>query len=44
MIDAEQIILISHNSMFNMYPVDVIDLKNRVDDENRLGNYIKIKY
>jgi DNA repair exonuclease SbcCD ATPase subunit len=43
MIDGEQIFLISHNNMFNMYPVDIIDTKNHISNENRLANYIKIK-
>ena len=43
MIDGEQIFLISHNNMFNMYPVDIIDTKNKIDTDNKLANYIKIK-
>lgn len=43
MIDTEQLFLISHNNMFNMYPVDIIDTKNHVSNENKLANYIKIK-
>ena len=42
-IDGEQIFLITHNNMFNMYPVDIIDTKNKKDDINRLANYIPIK-
>jgi recombinational DNA repair ATPase RecF len=42
MIDGEQIFVISHNNMFNMYPVDIIDTKNNTDADNRLANYIRI--
>lgn len=44
MIGAEQIFLISHNNMFNMYPVDVIDTKNIINKEYNLANYIQIQY
>ena len=43
MIECEQVFLITHNNMFNMYPVDIIDTKNKEDEINRLANYIKIK-
>lgn len=43
MIDGEQIFLISHNNMFNMYPVDIIDTKNKEDNDNKLANYIPIQ-
>ena len=43
MLDGEQIFLISHNNMFNMYPVDIIDTQNKIDTDNKLANYIKIK-
>lgn len=43
MIDGEQIFLISHNNMFNMYPVDIIDTKNKCNADNKLANYIQIK-
>ena len=43
MIDAEQVFLISHNNMFNMYPVDIVDMKNSKNKDNRLANYIQIK-
>lgn len=43
MIDAEQIFVISHNNMFNMYPVDIIDTKNKTNADNKLANYIQIK-
>lgn len=42
MIDSEQVFVISHNNMFNMYPVDVIDTRNKINKENKLANYIKI--
>lgn len=42
MIDGEQIFLISHNNMFNMYPVDVIDTKNRKSKEIQLAHHVKI--
>ena len=42
MIDAEQIFLISHNNMFSMYPVDIIDTKNNVDSSLKLANQILI--
>lgn len=43
MIDAEQVFLISHNNMFSMYPVSVINMKNMRDDENKSADLIKIK-
>lgn len=43
MIDGEQVFVISHNNMFNMYPVDVINTKNMTDENNRLAHYIQIK-
>lgn len=43
MIDGEQVFVISHNNMFNMYPVDVINTKNATDENNRLAHYIRIK-
>ena len=42
MIDAEQVFVISHNNMFNMYPVDVIDTQNKKNKDNKLTNYIPI--
>ncbi|MDE7088538.1 MAG: hypothetical protein K2O54_00290, partial [Prevotella sp.] len=42
MIDGEQIFLISHNNMFNMYPVDVIDTKNKTSREIQLAHNVKI--
>lgn len=43
MIEGEQIFVISHNNMFNMYPVDIIDTKNKTNADNKLANYIQIK-
>ena len=43
MIEGEQIFVISHNNMFNMYPVDIIDTKNKINSDNKLANYIKLK-
>lgn len=43
MIEGEQVFVISHNNMFNMYPVDVINTKNETDENNRLAHYIQIK-
>lgn len=42
-VDAEQIFLISHNNMFNMYPVDVINMNNEKNDEMQLATYIDVK-
>ena len=33
MVDTEQIFLISHNNMFDMYPVDYLDMGNVMKDE-----------
>ena len=41
-VDAEQIFLISHNNMFNMYPVDVINMRNEKNNEIQLANYINL--
>ena len=41
-INAEQTFLISHNNMFDTYPVDVISLTNERDENNTLINYIDI--
>ena len=43
MIDAEQIFLISHNNMFSMYPVDIIDTRNEIDDSLKLAHQIAIQ-
>ena len=43
MINGEQIFLISHNNMFSMYPVDVIDTKNQKSQDNQLAHFIEIK-
>lgn len=42
-INGEQIFVISHNNMFNMYPVDVINMRNQEDSSNHLATYIKIR-
>ena len=44
MINAEQIFVISHNNMFSMYPVDVISVINSKNDNNKMANYIELKY
>lgn len=43
MIQSEQNFLITHNNMFDMYPVDIISMTNNVNKNNKLANYIKIK-
>ena len=43
MINGDQIFLISHNNMFSMYPVDVIDTKNKNSQDNQLAHFIPIK-
>ena len=43
MINGDQIFLISHNNMFSMYPVDVIDTKNKNSQDNQLAHFIAIK-
>ena len=44
-IRSEQSFLITHNSMFSSYPVDIIDLSfsNEINDIYPLANYIKIE-
>ena len=42
MINGEQIFIITHNNMFDMYPVDIISTTNTMTN-NKLANYIKIK-
>ena len=42
MVEAEQVFVISHNNMFSMYPVDVINTMNESDVDNRLAHYILI--
>ena len=37
MINAEQIFVISHNSMFDMYPVDVLNMRTSVNHEIQLN-------
>ncbi len=43
MINSEQNFLITHNNMFDMYPVDIIQLGEVDNKPNKLANYIKIK-
>lgn len=42
-IESEQNFLITHNNMFDMYPVDIIQLGDLNNKPNKLANYIKIK-
>ena len=42
MIHAEQVFVISHNDMFNAYPVDIIDTKGQKNKNAELASYIKI--
>ena len=42
MIHAEQVFVISHNDMFNAYPVDIIDTKGRKNKNAELASYIQI--
>lgn len=44
MIDSEQMFVISHNNMFSMYPVDVVSVINEINKDNKLSNYIELKY
>ena len=37
LIDAEQVFLITHNNLFSMYPVDIVELKS--DVTNSKNNY-----
>jgi DNA repair exonuclease SbcCD ATPase subunit len=42
-IDSEQNFLITHNSMFSSYPVDIIDLSFKKDKTDYpLANYIDV--
>lgn len=43
MIHAEQVFVISHNDMFNAYPVDIVDTRNRTSSNAELASYIPIK-
>ena len=43
MIQSEQVFLITHNNMFDMYPVYVINMHNEVNQNNKLAKYIKIE-
>lgn len=42
MINGEQIFIITHNNMFDMYPVDIISLSGQTSGNNKLANYVKI--
>lgn len=42
MIHAEQVFVISHNDMFNAYPVDIVDTKGRKNKNAELASYIQI--
>ena len=43
-IHAEQTFLITHNTMFSSYPVDIIDLSGKNDMDNYpLANFIDIE-
>lgn len=44
MIESEQMFVISHNNMFSMYPVDVVSVVNEINNDNKLSNYIELKY
>lgn len=43
MIRAEQVFVISHNDMFNAYPVDIVDTRNRTSSNAELASYIPIE-
>lgn len=43
MIHAEQVFVISHNDMFNAYPVDIVDTRNRTSSNAELASYILIE-
>lgn len=43
MIHAEQVFVISHNDMFNAYPVDIVDTRNRTSANAELASYIPIE-
>ena len=43
MIHAEQVFVISHNDMFNAYPVDIVDTRNRASSNAELASYIPIE-
>lgn len=42
MIHAQQVFVISHNDMFNAYPVDIVDTKGQKNKNAELASYIKI--
>ena len=43
MIDGEQVFLITHNNMFDMYPVDIVSLTGEKNPDMVLANYIDVK-
>ena len=43
MIDSEQVFLITHNNMFDMYPVDIVSLTGDENSDMTLANYISVK-
>lgn len=43
MIHAEQVFVITHNNMFDMYPVDIINTNGSMDSPSQLGNVIPVK-
>lgn len=43
MIHSEQVFVISHNDMFNAYPVDIVDTRNRTSSNAELASYIPIE-
>lgn len=43
MIHAEQVFVISHNDMFNAYPVDIVDTRNKTSSNAELASYIPIE-
>lgn len=42
MIHAEQVFVITHNNMFDMYPVDIINTNGSMDVPNHLANAIPV--
>ena len=42
MIHADKVFVISHNDMFNAYPVDIVDTKGQKNKNAELASYIKI--
>ena len=42
-VNAEQVFLISHNGMFDMYPVTILNFLNKETKKNNIIDYIKIQ-